>query len=53
MGLFRSANATKLHLALSAYPIAIRITWVIMETCSFRPEAGLHALRHTFLTEAC
>ncbi len=25
---------------------------VIMETCSFHPDAGLHALRHTFLTEA-
>jgi integrase len=24
----------------------------IMETCSFHPDAGLHALRHTFLTEA-
>lgn len=24
----------------------------VMETCSFRPDAGLHALRHTFLTEA-
>lgn len=23
-----------------------------METCSFHPDAGLHALRHTFLTEA-
>jgi len=25
---------------------------IIMETCSFHPDAGLHALRHTFLTEA-
>ena len=24
----------------------------IMETCTFHPDAGLHALRHTFLTEA-
>ena len=24
----------------------------IMRTCSFHPDAGLHALRHTFLTEA-
>ena len=24
----------------------------IMHTCSFHPDAGLHALRHTFLTEA-
>jgi integrase len=24
----------------------------LMETCSFHPDAGLHALRHTFLTEA-
>ena len=24
----------------------------IMATCSFDPDAGLHALRHTFLTEA-
>jgi integrase len=24
----------------------------IRETCSFHPDAGLHALRHTFLTEA-
>jgi integrase len=24
----------------------------IMETCNFHPDAGLHALRHTFLTEA-
>ena len=24
----------------------------IMETCRFHPDAGLHALRHTFLTEA-
>jgi integrase len=24
----------------------------IMATCSFHPDAGLHALRHTFLTEA-
>ena len=24
----------------------------IMETCSFHPDSGLHALRHTFLTEA-
>jgi integrase len=24
----------------------------IMQTCSFHPDAGLHALRHTFLTEA-
>jgi site-specific recombinase XerD len=23
-----------------------------MKTCSFHPDAGLHALRHTFLTEA-
>jgi site-specific recombinase XerD len=23
-----------------------------MATCSFHPDAGLHALRHTFLTEA-
>ena len=23
-----------------------------MRTCSFHPDAGLHALRHTFLTEA-
>jgi integrase len=25
---------------------------VIMKTCSFDPDAGLHSLRHTFLTEA-
>jgi integrase len=25
---------------------------VIMETCTFNPDAGLHALRHTFLTAA-
>ena len=25
---------------------------IIVETCSFHPDAGLHALRHTFLTEA-
>lgn len=25
---------------------------VVMETTSFHPDAGLHALRHTFLTEA-
>ena len=25
---------------------------VIVKTCSFDPDAGLHALRHTFLTEA-
>jgi site-specific recombinase XerD len=24
----------------------------VMETCSFHPDAGLHALRHSFLTEA-
>lgn len=24
----------------------------VMKTCSFHPDAGLHALRHTFLTEA-
>jgi len=24
----------------------------ILKTCSFHPDAGLHALRHTFLTEA-
>jgi site-specific recombinase XerD len=24
----------------------------VMKTCSFHPDAGLHALRHTFLTDA-
>ena len=36
---------------LSAHTLADQHR-TIMATCSFHPDAGLHALRHTFLTEA-
>ena len=36
---------------LSAYTLATQHR-AIKATCSFHPDAGLHALRHTFLTEA-